>query len=155
MSDYEEEYQYDEEPQPDEEENVETRVELEYFDIEDLIRAGKLSKAINDLEELYVTCQENNIKNYKIKILNQLLTIYCRDLRIDDIISTLARIGELNRQEKYTENAVKSIITIVRTSNYQKVRSQLFEFINSFDLEIKLKSYLLLLERAIEEGDKQ
>lgn len=52
MSDYEyeEEYVYDEEPQAEEEEqNVETQVELEYFEIESLIREGKLDKAVDDL----------------------------------------------------------------------------------------------------------
>ncbi len=56
MSDYEyeEEYQYEEE-QPEEEENVETRVELEYFEIEALIREGRWEKAIQELESLYTT----------------------------------------------------------------------------------------------------
>jgi hypothetical protein len=46
MSDYEEEYQYEEEPQGEEEEDIETKVELEYFEIEGLIREGKWQKAI-------------------------------------------------------------------------------------------------------------
>jgi hypothetical protein len=58
MSDYEEEYVYEEEPQAEEEEeNVETKVELEYFEIESLIREGKLDRAVEELESLYVTAE--------------------------------------------------------------------------------------------------
>lgn len=103
---------------------------------------------------MYKTCEEHNLKNYKIKILNQLLTIYSKNERVEKISNILSRIAELNKQEKYTENAVKSIITIVRGSNYAKIKGDLINFIENFDQETKLKSYLFLLERAIEESDK-
>ena len=99
---------------------------------------------------MYKTCEEHNLKNYKIKILNQLLTIYSKNGTVEKISNILIRIADLNKQEKYTENAVKSIITIVRGTNYQKIRQDLINFIENFDQEIKLKSYLFLLERAIE-----
>ncbi len=118
-----------------------------------MIRSGKTEKAISELEQLYVLCADNNIKNYKVKILNQLLTIYCKDSKTANIATTLNRITDLNKTEKYTENAVKSIITIVRASDYFKVKKELERFISEFDLEIKLKSYLFLLERALDDRD--
>ena len=162
MSDYEygDDYNYGDDggyeypPEEAPQEDINTQVELDYYEIEDLIRAGKLDKAITDLEKLYQTCQEHNLKNYKVKILNQLLSIYSKNSKIDKISLTLSRISELNKQEKFTENAVKGIITIVRGSNYAKLKKELTVFIEQFDQEIKLKSYLFLLERALEENDK-
>lgn len=110
-----------------------------------MIRSGKTEQAIAELERLYALCVDNNIKNYKVKILNQLLTIYCKSAKTDNIASTLNRITDLNKTEKYTENAVKSIITIVRASDYFRVKKELERFISEFDLDIKLKSYLFLL----------
>lgn len=52
-----------------------------------------MEKAISDLEQLYIVCQANNLKNYKIKILNQLLTIYSKNGQTDQIASTLSRIS--------------------------------------------------------------
>jgi hypothetical protein len=103
---------------------------------------------------LYQTCEEHNLKNYKVKILNQLLTIYCKNNNSDKISLTLQRINQLNKQEKFTENAVKAIITIVRGASYSKTKKELLGFIDQFDQDIRLKSYLFLLERAVEEGDK-
>jgi hypothetical protein len=57
-----------------------------------------MDKAIDELEKLYNICEENNLKNYKIKILNQLLTIYSKNGKINQIASTLSRISELNKQ---------------------------------------------------------
>ena len=113
-----------------------------------------MEKAIDELEKLYVTCEEHNLKNYKMKILNQLLTIYSKDAKVDKISKVLSRISDVNKQEKFPENSVRSIITIVRGSNYGKLKQQLIDFIEQFDQETNLKSYLFLLERAIEEGDK-
>lgn len=68
--------------------------------------------------------------------------------------TTLSRISELNKQEKFTENAVKSIVTIVRGANFNKNKKDILQFIEQFDLEIKMKAYMFLLERALDEKDK-
>jgi hypothetical protein len=47
MSDYEYEEEYPDYEYPDEEEDINTKVDLEYYEIEDLIRAGKADKAID------------------------------------------------------------------------------------------------------------
>jgi hypothetical protein len=45
------------------------------------------------LERLYTTAEENNLKNYKVKILNQLLQIYSKNARKANLKSTLERIS--------------------------------------------------------------
>lgn len=142
--DYNEDYQYEEE-EAMEEENVETKVEMEYFEIEDLIRKALWPQAIEELEKLYTTSEENNLKSWKIKILNQLLQIYCKNFQVDCIKTTIHRIAELNKQEKYMENSVRSIVTIMRNSDYQRIRTELLSFIEQLESQLRLKSYLLLL----------
>jgi hypothetical protein len=152
MSDYEyeDEYQYEE---PQEEENVETRVELEYFEIEAHIRECQWDRAIEELETLYGTAEEHGLKNYKVKILNQLLQIYSRNSRLDSLRSTITRISELNAQEKYTENSIRTIVAILRATDYPNIRPDLLAFIALLDPQVRVKSYLMLLEKAIEEKD--
>ena len=116
-----------------------------------MLRNGKQDKAIQDLEQLYLVCEDNNLKHYKIKILNQLLSIYSKNSSIGKISSTLSKISSLNKQEKFTENAVKSILTIVRGANYKQLKNEVTSFIEEFDREIKLKLYLFLLERSLDE----
>ena len=106
MSDYEdydygeEEYQYNEGENA--EEDVETTVELQFLEIEDMIRKGQLPQALSELETLYTTAQENNLKNYKIKILLELVQIYMKQGQANQIKGTLTRIQELNQQEPLT-----------------------------------------------------
>lgn len=132
---------------------METKVELEYFEIEGLIREGKWEKAVQELEDLYGTAEQNNLKNYKVKILSQLLQIYSKNSRLDSLRSTIQRISQLNQQEKYTENSIKSIIAILRANDYRHIQKDLLEFISLLDPQIKVKSYLILLEKAIEDKD--
>lgn len=86
--------------------------------------------------------------------MNQLLTIYSKGNKSNQVSTTLSRISELNKQEKFTENAVKSIVTIVRGANFSKNKKDILQFIEQFDLEIKMKAYMFLLERALDEKDK-
>lgn len=86
--------------------------------------------------------------------MNQLLTIYSKGNKSNQVSITLSRISELNKQEKFTENAVKSIVTIVRGANFNKNKKDILQFIEQFDLEIKMKAYMFLLERALDEKDK-
>lgn len=151
--DYEEEYQYEEPQEEEGEENVETRVELEYFEIEGLIREGRWEKAVDELEALYATAEEHSLKNYKVKILNQLLQIYSKNRRLEALKTTISRIAQLNTQEKYTENSIRAIVAILRASDYASIRPDLLDFIASLDAQIRVKSYLMLLEKAIEEKD--
>lgn len=132
---------------------METKVELEYFEIEGLIREGKWEKAVQELEELYGTAEANNLKNYKVKILSQLLQIYSKNSRLDSLRSTIQRISQLNQQEKYTENSIKSIIAILRANDYRHIQKDLLQFIALLDPQIRVKSYLMLLEKAIEDKD--
>jgi outer membrane protein assembly factor BamD (BamD/ComL family) len=72
---------------------VETKVELEYFEIEALIRQGQWQRAVEELEALYTTAEEHGLKNYKVKILSQLLQIYSKNSRLDNLRSTITRIS--------------------------------------------------------------
>ncbi len=54
------------------------------------------------MEKLYKVASDNNLKNYKIKILNQLLQIYCKDSRLADIEVIMGRVCLLNHQDKYS-----------------------------------------------------
>ena len=60
--------------------------------------------------------------------------------------STLERISSLNNQEK-------SIIAILRASDYANIREDLLNFIAGLDPLLKIKSYLMLLEKSVEEKD--
>ena len=88
-----------------------------------------------------------------MKILNQLLQIYSKNFRKANLKSTLERISSLNNQEKYTETAIKSIIAILRASDYANIREDLLNFIAGLDPLLKIKSYLMLLEKSVEEKD--
>jgi hypothetical protein len=88
-----------------------------------------------------------------VKILNQLLQIYCKNNRLDDLRSTINRISSLNAQEKYTENSIRTIVAILRASDYHKIRTDLLAFIALLDPAIRVNSYLMLLEKALEEKD--
>lgn len=108
---------------------------------------------MEELETLYATAEEHGLKNYKVKILNQLLQIYSKNSRLDSLRSTITRITELNTQEKYTENSIRAIVSILRATDYHKIRNDLLQFIAQLDPQIRVKSYLMLLEKAIEEKD--
>ena len=120
------------------------------------IRNGRINKdnAIDRLDKLFKTCEEHNIKNFKTKILNEQLHLYSKDSKIDNISKVLSQISEVNKQEKFNFNSVKSIITIIRDSSYSKLKQQLKAFLEQFDPEIKLSAYLYLFERAIDANDK-
>lgn len=88
-----------------------------------------------------------------MKILNQLLSIYSQNGRIDHLRSTISRISDLNSQEKYTDNSIRSIVGILRSADYARIRSDVLAFIALLDPQLKVKSYLMLLEKAVEEKD--
>ena len=87
--------------------------------------------------------------------MNQLLQIYAKNNKLDNIRSTIHRITQLNSQEKYTENSIKSIISILRSTDYNQIKKDVLDFISLLDWNIRVKSYLLLLEKAIEEKDRK
>ena len=80
--------------------------------------------------------------------------MHSKDSKVDQISKVLSQISEVNKQEKFNFNSVKQIITIIRDSNYAKLKQQLRDFLEQFDPEIKLRSYLYLFERAIDANDK-
>lgn len=88
-----------------------------------------------------------------MKILNQLLSIYSQNGRIDHLRTTISRISDLNTQEKYTDNSIRSIVSILRSADYPRIRSDVLAFIALLDPQLRFKSYLMLLEKAVEEKD--
>ena len=129
---------------------------MDFQDILGQIRNGTIdrAKAISELDDLLKLCEEHNVKNYKTKILNEKLHLHSKDSKVDQISKVLSQISEVNKQEKFNFNSVKQIITIIRDSNYAKLKQQLREFLEQFDQEIKLRAYLYLFERAIDANDK-
>lgn len=79
-------------------EDYETKVELEYFEAEELLRKNSIDQCIHSLEELYQISITQELKNWKVKILNFLLQIYCRGNNPEKISQTLERISELNKK---------------------------------------------------------
>ena len=69
MSDYEyQDYDYaGEENEVNQEEDMDLKVEMDFDDIKNQIRNGTIdrNKAIDQLETLFKTCEEHNIKNRK------------------------------------------------------------------------------------------
>ena len=162
MSDYED-YDYNEdgygeggydEGDAGEAEDIETTVELQFLEIEDMIRKGQLGQALGELDTLYATAKEHNLKNYKIKILLELVQINIKQGKMEELKRTVDRLKELNSEEPLTENTVKTVVTILRGGNYRQTRECLLNFLAKLPVSLQLKSILKLLGRAIEEKDK-
>jgi hypothetical protein len=68
----------------------------------------------------------------------------------------LDRISQLNKKERYTENAVKSIIMSIKSlphDNFNQIKAYIYGFLNQLDSLGKIRSYLLFLEKAVDEND--
>ncbi len=123
-------------------------MELDYFEAEELLRKNEIDKCIVSLEELYEISVTQELKNWKVKILNFLLQIYCRADNSGKISQTLERISELNQKEKYTENSIKSIILTIKSlpvETFTANKDFVYGFIGQLDNLGKIRSYLLFL----------
>ena len=47
-----------------------------------MLRKGQVGQAVKELDSLYETAKDNNLKNYKIKILLELLQINVKQSKI-------------------------------------------------------------------------
>lgn len=55
------------------EEAIEDVIEVEYFNTEELLRKGNFEEALASLEDIYTKSEANNLRNWRIKAISQIL----------------------------------------------------------------------------------